>query len=146
MSQRLSDGARGGAHPADGEVVSAKNPTVAQHLEDLDHPRKHDIERVRSALLASDAELGERIKWNAPSIGYDGQDRVTFRLQPGSRFELVLHRGVRKRDDPFQFHDPDGLLTWATSDRGTTTVPEGISGKEERRLLDLVRRWLLATR
>lgn len=126
--------------------MSPSSPTVAQYLADLDHPRKHDIARVRSALLASDPELGERIKWNAPSFGYDGEDRVTFRLQPGHRFELVLHRGVRKRDDPFQFDDPDRLLTWAASDRGTTTVPEGISGEEERRLLDLVRRWLLATR
>lgn len=126
--------------------MSARSLTVSQYLEELEHPRKRDIERVRSALLARDPELGERIKWNAPSFGHDGEDRVTFRLQPGDRFDLVLHRGVRKNDDPFQFDDPHGLLTWAASDRGITAVPEGISGEAEQRLLDLVHRWLRETR
>ena len=126
--------------------MSATIPTVAQYLAGLEHPRKNDIERLRSALLAGDPELGERIKWNAPSFGHDGQDRVTFRLQPGHRFELVLHRGVRQRDDPFLFDDPDGLLTWAASDRGTVRVPDPLSDVEKRQLLAVLRRWLVATR
>ena len=62
--------------------MSAKQPTVEEFLTNLDHPRVDDIRRVRAGLLADDAELGERIKWNAPSFGHDGDDRVTFRLQP----------------------------------------------------------------
>ncbi len=126
--------------------MSAKQPTVDVFLTDLDHPRADDIRRIRTGLLAGDAELGERIKWNAPSFGHDGDDRVTFRLQPADRFELVFHRGVHKRDDPFNFDDPDHLITWAASDRGTTAVLVGITDDEETRLLALAHRWLQATR
>ncbi len=126
--------------------MSAKQPTVDEFLTDLDHLRVDDIRRIRTGLLAGDAELGERIKWNAPSFGHDGEDRVTFRLQPGDRFELVLHRGVHTRDDPFTFDDPDNLITWATSDRGTTVVAVGMTDHEETRLLALAHRWLQATR
>jgi hypothetical protein len=126
--------------------VSAKKPTVDEFLTDLDHPRIDEIRRIRTGLLAGDAELGERIKWNAPSFGHDGDDRVTFRLQPGDRFELVFHRGVHKRDDPFTFDDPDHLITWATSDRGTAVVTVGMTDHEEARLVALAHRWLQATR
>jgi hypothetical protein len=126
--------------------MSAKQPTVEKFLTDLEHPRADDIRRIRTGLLAGDAELGERIKWNAPSFGHDGDDRVTFRLQPGDRFEVVFHRGVHKRDDPFTFDDPDHLITWATNDRGTTVVAVGMTENEETRLLTLVHRWLQATR
>jgi hypothetical protein len=126
--------------------MNAKKPTVEEFLTDLDHPRIDDIRRIRTGLLAGDAELGERFKWNAPSFGHDGDDRVTFRLQPGDRFELVLHRGVHKRDDPFTFDDPDHLITWATSDRGTTAITVGMTDHEEARLLALAHRWLQTTR
>jgi Domain of unknown function (DU1801) len=126
--------------------MSAKHPSVDKFLTDLDHPRVDDIRRIRARLLAGDAELGERIKWNAPSFGHDGDDRVTFRLQPGNRFELVFHRGVHKRNDPFTFDDPHHLITWATNDRGTTLVTLGITHHEETRLLALAHRWLQATR
>jgi Domain of unknown function (DU1801) len=126
--------------------MSAKQPTVDEFLTNLEHPRLDDIRRIRSWLLAGDAELGERIKWNAPSFGHDGDDRVTFRLQPGNRFELVFHRGVHTRNDPFSFDDPDHLITWATTDRGTTVVPVGMTNDQEARLLALAHRWLQATR
>jgi hypothetical protein len=44
---------------------------------------------------------------------------VTFRLQPGNRLQLVLHRGAAVRDDAadFRFEDPSGLLEWAAPDR-----------------------------
>ena len=126
--------------------MTAKQPTVEEFLAELDHPRIDDIRRIRAALLAGDAELAERIKWNAPSFGHDGDDRVTFRLQPGNRFELVLHRGVQKRDDPFTFDDPEQLIIWATNDRGTITMPLKMTDQEEARLLALAHRWLRATR
>lgn len=117
--------------------MSAKKPTVEEFLADLDHPRVDDIRRIRTALLNGDPELGERIKWNAPSFGHDGDNRVTFRLQPRDPCELVFHRGVHKRDDPFSFEDADQLINWAASDRGTTVVPVGMTDDDETRLVDL---------
>jgi hypothetical protein len=126
--------------------VTAKQPTVEAFLAALHHARISDIIRLRAALIASDRELGEKIKWNAPSFGHDGDDRVTFRLQPGDRFELVLHRGVQKRDDPFTFDDPEQLIAWATNDRGSITVPVEMSDEQQNGIVALANRWLAATR
>ncbi len=100
---------------------------VSEYLASLTHARKAEVERLRSAILDSDPELTETIKWNAPNFAFAGEDRVTFRLQPGDRVELVLHRGVRKRDDvdSFAFDDPSRLIRWATQDRGVVVIADG---------------------
>ena len=76
----------------------------------------------------------EHVKWNAPSFCYAGVDRVTFRLQPGNRLQLVLHRGAKVRDDAadFRFEDPTRACssgsppTGPCSPSGTsTTSPRG---------------------
>jgi hypothetical protein len=100
---------------------------VDEYLTALQHSRKSDIELIRSAILNSDPELWETVKWNAPNFVFRGEDRVTFRLQPGDRVDLVLHRGARKRDyvDAFTFVDTSGLIQWATPDRGVISIPVG---------------------
>ena len=103
------------------------------------------LQQNTRARMAMD-ELRERIKWNAPSFGYEGNDRVTFPIQPGDRFEVVLHRGVHKRNDPFTFDDSDRLITWATNDRGVTVVASPLTPDDETQLVTLLRRWLQATR
>jgi len=93
----------------------------------LKHARRSEIERIRAAILASDPELSETVKWNAPNFVFEGEDRVTFRLQPRDRVDLVLHRGARRRPDSesFVFEDPSGLIQWASRDRGVISIPEG---------------------
>ncbi|TFV88644.1 DUF1801 domain-containing protein [Blastococcus sp. CT_GayMR20] len=85
----------------------------------LDHPLTAGIERLRAAILEADDGISEHVKWNAPSFCYGGVDRVTFRLQPGNRLQLILDRGAKVRDDAadFRFEDPSGLLEWVTADR-----------------------------
>jgi hypothetical protein len=148
MRQPIHDPLRPRAEtdPYRGDPVSPKQPTVDEFLAALAHARRVDIDRLRSALLASDCELGERIKWNAPSFGHDGNDRVTFRLQPADRFELVLHRGAVKRTDEFSFDDPHHQVTWAAADRGTVPVPDPMTDTDEKQLVALANRWLEATR
>ena len=55
---------------------------VARFIENLEHPLKEEIEELRTAVLESDEQIEEWIKWNSPSFGYQGEDRVTFRLFP----------------------------------------------------------------
>jgi hypothetical protein len=100
---------------------------VTEYLRELHHPRKSDVERIRRALLDADPELSESIKWNAPNFIFDGEDRVTFRLQPRDRVDLVLHRGAGKRadSDSFVFVDTSGLIQWVAQDRGVITVGDG---------------------
>jgi hypothetical protein len=61
------------------------------------------VEAVREIILSTHSGINEQIKWNAPSFGIDGDDRITFRLQPGDRVQLVFHRGAQKRDDVTTF-------------------------------------------
>ncbi len=125
----------------------AKAETVPDFLQRLVHARKDEIEALRRLVLDAVPGLGEQIKWNAPSFGLAGDDRVTMRLQPGDRVQLVLHRGVKPRpDDGFSFADRWGLVEWATADRGTLTIAdrahlEARSGD----IGDLVAAWIRAT-
>lgn len=103
--------------------------------------------RLRSAILASDAPLTEHVKWNAPSYRHDGVDRVTFRLKPGAKLQLIFHRGVAVRDDAadFVFDDPTGLLTWLSADRGVIDLPDVATAvAREADVVALVERWVRA--
>ncbi len=118
---------------------------VDAFLHDLKHERKADVLAVRTIVLDADAKLVERIKWNAPSYGYD-DDRVTFRLQPKDVVQLVFHRGAKRRADAFVFEDETGLLAWLAPDRAAVTFGdhEDIAGKADD-LARLVRSWMGAT-
>jgi hypothetical protein len=114
----------------------------------LDHPRKSEIEELRAAILASNSAITEQIKWNAPSFCYPDDDRVTFRMQPGDRVELILHRGAKVRSDAdaFEFEDPTGLLNWASSDRGVVTVADSQDLKAKKDdIVKLVNLWMEST-
>lgn len=121
---------------------------VDQFLKSSGHPRGAEIQTIRAVLLASHPAVTERIKWNAPSFCVEGDDRITFRLQPGDRVELILHRGAKVRDDvaSFSFDDPQGLVEWRTADRGT--VPLANRADTDAKLDDirqLAARWFAAT-
>jgi hypothetical protein len=78
--------------------MSNESPEAAEFLNGLMYPSKDAIIDVRAAVLASGERISEHVKWNAPSFCYQGDDRVTFRLQPGDRLQLVFHRGARALD------------------------------------------------
>lgn len=93
-------------------------PTVDQYLEALDHPLKAEVGRLRRAILAAHPGITERVKWNAPSFCWAGDDRVTFGLRKGA-LQIVFHRGVAPKDARgFRFDDPSGLIAWKAADRG----------------------------
>ncbi len=122
--------------------------TVDAFLDGLMHARIDDVREVRDALLTIDG-VTERVKWNAPSFCIDGDDRITFRLQPGDRVELVFHRGSRTRADAatFTFADPSALIVWSTPDRGVVAFPADVPVADVLpRALDTARAWLAATR
>ncbi len=129
-------------------MMPAGAPVVAEFLQELEHPMKDGILKLRTAILASDDEITDHIKWNAPSFCYHGEDRVTFRLQPGDRLQLVLHRGAKVRDDSADFVSEDaiGLIEWSTPDRGTVTLRDlDEVDAELPRVVELVGRWMHAT-
>ena len=132
----------------DGRVLPNESPVVAEFMRELSHPLKAGIVDVRAAILASDAAITEQVKWSAPSFCYHGDDRVTLRLQPGDRLELVLHRGAKKRDDAgeLRFDDSAGLVEWAAPDRGIVSLRDldDVRAKLPA-VVELVGRWMRAT-
>lgn len=116
-------------------------------MEALEHPMKAEIERLRTIVLDSDTRISEQIKWNAPSFGYDGDDRVTMKLHPPDGVRLIFHRGIKpKEDSNFTFEDDSGLLRWAAKDRAVMTF-HGMPDVEANAapLKRLVARWMQAT-
>ncbi len=118
--------------------------SVTTFLETLEHSRKAEIERLRAIIFAADPTLGEQIKWNAPSFGRNGEDRITFRLQPGDKVDLIFHRGAKVKDtEGFGFADPDGLLKWLAPDRAILVFAENAEVESKADALsELVRRWI----
>lgn len=105
-------------------------------LDAIAHPRRAEIDRVRSRLLGLDARVWESWKWNAPNCALGG-DFVTFRLQPRHAFQLILHAGADKggpvRKPALQV--PKGLLTWPAEDRCLIALDRLPAGDESERIL-----------
>ena len=117
---------------------------VDAFLQTLVHARIDDIRALRSLVLDAVPEGAERIKWNAPSFCWNGDDRVTMRLHSGDRLELIFHRGAKPRDaSGFSFDDPSGRIEWAAADRGIFRVGDP---EEDREIITaLVGAWIAAT-
>ncbi len=101
---------------------------------------------MRAAILASDEAITEHVKWNAPSFCSAGVDRLTFRLQPGNRLQLVFHRGAMKRtSEDFRFDDTSGLLEWVAVDRAVVTFRDldDVAARQAA-VVDVVNRWMAA--
>jgi uncharacterized protein YdhG (YjbR/CyaY superfamily) len=64
---------------------------VDEFLENLSHPRKAEVEAVRSIIKGVDKNIAEEVKWNAPSFNYKGEYLVTFNLRETERIHLVFH-------------------------------------------------------
>lgn len=126
--------------------MAKKTPDVDTFLSTLTHARKAEVIALRAALRAAVPALTEQVKWNAPSFCIGGDDRITFRLQPGDRVELIFHRGAKKRTDTFHFDDPTGLVTWAAPDRGQVVFTDAadVSARTPA-VQELARAWIAAT-
>jgi hypothetical protein len=123
--------------------MSNRSREVDRFMERLDHPLKEEVERLRTAILDSNDRIMEHIKWNAPSFFYAGEDRVTFRLHPEDRVQLVFHRGAKAKSDAgeFAFEDDTGLLRWVADDRAVVALRD--AGARQRDLVEIVNRWVV---
>ncbi|CAA9566358.1 MAG: hypothetical protein AVDCRST_MAG18-1508 [uncultured Thermomicrobiales bacterium] len=122
-----------------------RTDAVDQFMQTLDHPLKAEIEQVRGIILDADEQITEQIKWKAPSFCYHGDDRVTMRLHPQNRLQLVFHRGVKVKDSTdFVFEDSTGLLQWVAKDRAVVTIDDVEAQRAA--LITVVNRWMEATK
>ena len=128
--------------------MADKATNITTFVENLTHSRKDDINALRRIVRTGSPTLTESVKWNAPSYSVDGDHRVTLRLHPGNRVELVFHRGAHRRDDEstFRFSDPTGMIAWSTNDRGVIAFPDSATIRDHAEdLAELVQSWIKAT-
>lgn len=77
------------------------------------------VDHLRAAASASAPDVTEHIKWNAPSFCLQGDDRITLSTSPKGAVRVILHRGVKVKDNTdLAFEAPAGLVKWAAPDRG----------------------------
>jgi hypothetical protein len=117
---------------------------VDPYMAALDHPLKGVVEAVRAALIGADPAIGERIKWNAPSFTWLGEDRVTFNIRPKAPLQLIFHRGAKAKDNAgFSFADETGLMDWKAPDRAVVTLAsEADWDTNGDAIVSLIRRWM----
>jgi hypothetical protein len=100
---------------------------VQAFLQGLRHGRKDEVEAVREIILSAHPGVTERIKWNAPSFCIDGDDRITFRLQPSDRVQLVFHRGPQSATTPQRSPSRTAQACWSGSPATGRWSPSAIS-------------------
>ncbi len=126
------------------------NVDVTQFLNELSHPMRREIEKLREIILSASKGLEENIKWNGPNYTFQGEDRITMRVQPISQkqIQLIFHRGAKKQDQPKEslIQDASGILIWKENDRAVAGFKdfEEIITKSEA-LATIIELWLASS-
>jgi hypothetical protein len=76
---------------------------VNEYMAALDRPLKAEMEAVRAIIMNANANIGEHIKWNAPSFfvrgGLDKGGMATFNPRAKDHVHLVFHNAAVLNDD-----------------------------------------------
>lgn len=129
---------------------SNKSKVVTEFLNELNHPFKNEIEELRDYILASNKDLTENIKWNAPNYCFENEDRLTMRIHPiTTKVQLIFHRGAKKQDQPKDklIENKSKMLVWKENDRAIITFKnsqEIENGKTE--LEKIINEWINAAK
>lgn len=120
------------------------NPEVSDFLNQLNHPLREQIEKLRELILNAQPGLEENVKWNGPNYTYNTEDRITLRINPLGSLNMILHLGAKKiaLDRPL-IKDESNLLMWKSNDRATIELkkPEQFQAALPH-LDDLIKRWI----
>ena len=86
---------------------------VTEYIQKLDDPAAEIVETIRQIVLSTNPEIGEEIKWNAPSFLYTG-DMKSFNTKEYKRHIIVMN--LHKRillvfPSGAKVNDTSGLLT-----------------------------------
>jgi hypothetical protein len=124
------------------------NVDVTKFLDDLNHPFRREIERLRQYILSANIDLTENIKWNAPNFCFANNDLITMRIQPPKQLQLIFHRGAKtqKQSKDKLIKNDSGLLIWKENDRAVATFKNMADiEKSKSDLAKIVKDWISAT-
>jgi hypothetical protein len=130
------------------ESKESRPEEVDAYLEECGHPLKNVIIKLRKIILSIDPEIGEEVKWNAPSFFYAGPMRKTdpkaydryiivFNLYRQDELRLVFYTGARIGDET-------GFLTGVFKDQRKLASFKSLKevGEKEGILREVVAKWL----
>ncbi|WP_413668601.1 DUF1801 domain-containing protein [Mucilaginibacter sp. Mucisp86] len=96
-------------------VTLADSAGVDAYMQKLDHPLKEVLEALRKIILTVDDEIGEHIKWNAPSFLYTGEMKP---FDPKEYKRYIIVTNVYQKDcirlvfpTGAKINDTSGLLS-----------------------------------
>jgi hypothetical protein len=99
------------------------SPEVTKLIDELNHPLRKEIQKLRLVILNAVSGITENIKWNGPNYCFGSEDRITMRIQPPKQIQLIFHRGAKKIAQPKEkmIKDESGLLLWKENDRAVAS-------------------------
>jgi hypothetical protein len=124
-----------------------QNSEVTHFLNTLNHPLRKEIELLRSIILETEDGIEENIKWNGPNYAFEGADRITMKIQPPKKIQLIFHRGAKKKEQPVGqlITDPFSLLEWRENDRAIASYKNSDEISSDRtKLTSLIDAWVKA--
>jgi hypothetical protein len=124
------------------------NYDVTKFLDELNHPLRKEIERLRLEILSADTGLQENIKWNGPNYFFDKSDRITMKIQPPKLIHLIFHCGakVQKQPENRLIKDDSGVLSWKENDRAVATFRNMAEIEQKKSdLARIIQDWIKAT-
>jgi hypothetical protein len=120
---------------------------VSVHIQKLVEPIRETVELLRKIILATDKEIGERIKWNNPSFYFTGEmkpfdpkeykrEMIVFNLFKG-RIMLVFPSGAR-------INDTSGLLEGDYKDGRRIVIFKDLNDvkAKEKILKQVIKSWI----
>ena len=121
---------------------------VSEYISNLVHPLKGVVEDIRQAILATDPEISEQIKWNSPAFYYTGEmapfdpkeykrDIIVFHLRKKDQVLLVFPTGAK-------INDTTGILEGKFTDgRKMVTIKSVEEFKAKKNALQqVIKQWL----
>jgi hypothetical protein len=130
------------------ETKPSEPQKVDAYLEKLKHPRADVVVALRRIILRTDNEIGEEIKWNAPTFFYAGEMKpsdpkkyirylVVFNLYRKDCIRLVFPSGAK-------VEDTSGLLEGDYADGRRLAMFSDMKAvaSKKKALRQVIRRWL----
>src|SRR3989338_2180489 len=104
--------------------MSKLHRELTHFLDELSHPFRSEVDRLRTIILSAVTDLSENIKWNGPNYCFNNEDRITMRIHPTlDQIQLIFHRGAKKLEQPKDklISSTSKFLTWKENDRAIAT-------------------------
>lgn len=125
------------------------NQDVDTFLNQLNHPLIEEIELLRNIILNSNSALIENIKWNAPNYVFNGNDRITLKINPPKNILIVLHCGAKTQTQPNKklISYACKALSWKGNNRAIITLNNKQDiNTYQNSIVQIVNLWLEATK